>query len=121
MISACIAHVITFNLCSPMRLVGATLFNTDCLLFFKQKTAYERRMRDWSSDVCSSDLGKQFNDPSGEAVRGRAVDNPVPIKAGRTDRKSVASGKRVSVRVERGGRRIITKKKLTTANGSVAK
>src|SRR3546814_1422070 len=24
--------------------------------FFKQKTAYERRSRDWSSDVCSSDL-----------------------------------------------------------------
>src|SRR3546814_8969325 len=25
--------------------------------FFKQKTAYERRISDWSSDVCSSDLG----------------------------------------------------------------
>src|SRR3546814_6366629 len=24
--------------------------------FFKQKTAYELRMSDWSSDVCSSDL-----------------------------------------------------------------
>src|SRR3546814_7926491 len=24
--------------------------------FFKQKTAYEMRIRDWSSDVCSSDL-----------------------------------------------------------------
>src|SRR3546814_1519618 len=24
--------------------------------FFKQKTAYEGRIRDWSSDVCSSDL-----------------------------------------------------------------
>src|SRR3546814_2719762 len=24
--------------------------------FFKQKTAYEMRSRDWSSDVCSSDL-----------------------------------------------------------------
>src|SRR3546814_4201479 len=30
-----------------------------CLLFFffKQKTAYEMRISDWSSDVCSSDLG----------------------------------------------------------------
>src|SRR3546814_19190513 len=27
------------------------------LLFFKQKTAYEMRISDWSSDVCSSDLG----------------------------------------------------------------
>src|SRR3546814_5672610 len=27
-----------------------------CFFFFKQKTAYEMRIRDWSSDVCSSDL-----------------------------------------------------------------
>src|SRR3546814_5620253 len=26
------------------------------LLFFKQKTEYERRISDWISDVCSSDL-----------------------------------------------------------------
>src|SRR3546814_9335141 len=26
--------------------------------FFKQKTAYEMRISDWSSDVCSSDLVK---------------------------------------------------------------
>src|ERR1043165_10001992 len=31
---------------------GGTLF----FFFFKQKTAYEIRPRDWSSDVCSSDL-----------------------------------------------------------------
>src|SRR3546814_2312834 len=30
---------------------GAALF-----FFFKQKTAYDRRISDWSSDVCSSDL-----------------------------------------------------------------
>src|SRR3546814_1718808 len=28
--------------------------------FFKQKTAYEMRISDWSSDVCSSDLPKGF-------------------------------------------------------------
>src|SRR3546814_5902853 len=28
-----------------------------CIFFFKQKTAYEMRISDWSSDVCSSDLG----------------------------------------------------------------
>src|SRR3546814_4961965 len=27
-----------------------------CVLCFKQKTAYEMRISDWSSDVCSSDL-----------------------------------------------------------------
>src|SRR3546814_4742682 len=30
--------------------------NTMILFFFKQKTAYEMRISDWSSDVCSSDL-----------------------------------------------------------------
>src|SRR3546814_1668080 len=34
-----------------MFLVGAFVF-----FFFKQKTAYEMRISDWSSDVCSSDL-----------------------------------------------------------------
>src|SRR3546814_10193851 len=27
--------------------------------FFKQKTAYEMRISDWSSDVCSSDLAEE--------------------------------------------------------------
>src|SRR3546814_2111358 len=27
-----------------------------CVFLFKQKTAYEMRISDWSSDVCSSDL-----------------------------------------------------------------
>src|SRR3546814_9989249 len=27
--------------------------------FFKQKTAYEMRISDWSSDVCSSDLAER--------------------------------------------------------------
>src|SRR3546814_1355316 len=32
--------------------------------FFKQKTAYEMRISDWSSDVCSSDLQfGSFRDP----------------------------------------------------------
>src|SRR3546814_5472118 len=34
-----------------------------CLYFllFKQKTAYEMRISDWSSDVCSSDLQRQLS------------------------------------------------------------
>src|SRR3546814_1858911 len=32
--------------------------------FFKQRTAYELRISDWSSDVCSSDL-ELAHDPSG--------------------------------------------------------
>src|SRR3546814_3052761 len=30
-------------------------------VFFKQKTAYEMRISDWSSDVCSSDLLDAFD------------------------------------------------------------
>src|SRR3546814_4681746 len=31
------------------------------IFFFKQKTAYEMRISDWSSDVCSSDLPMGLN------------------------------------------------------------
>src|SRR3546814_11329156 len=38
--------------------------------FFKQKTAYEMRISDWSSDVCSSDLSlaEAVNGSSGKTV-----------------------------------------------------
>src|SRR3546814_19353205 len=46
-----------------------------CWLFFcfKQKTAYEMRISDWSSDVCSSDLHDEDGNPvvNREAVRRR--------------------------------------------------
>src|SRR3546814_10719787 len=32
------------------------------IVFFKQKTAYEMRISDWSSDVCSSDLPQDVDD-----------------------------------------------------------
>src|SRR3546814_21063991 len=34
-----------------------------CFFCFKQKTAYEMRISDWSSDVCSSDLTRAFGKP----------------------------------------------------------
>src|SRR3546814_5921529 len=44
--------------------------------FFKQKTAYEMRISDWSSDVCSSDRALVRGDgphhpPDGKGARGR--------------------------------------------------
>src|SRR3546814_15529687 len=36
--------------------------------FFKQKTAYEMRISDWSSDVCSSDLSPPRRDPAERAA-----------------------------------------------------
>src|SRR3546814_4949832 len=41
--------------------------------FFKQKTAYEMRIRDWSSDVCASDLGQTDDKAGGLAIH---VDKP---------------------------------------------
>src|SRR3546814_10910723 len=41
--------------------------------FFKQKTAYDMRISDWSSDVCSSDLGMTwgyYSRPGGNEKRG---------------------------------------------------
>src|SRR3546814_13623540 len=113
--------------------------------FFKQKTAYEMRISDWSSDVCSSDLpGARWHRgrPVAHRQRGLAAQPAVPgvaqpTLAGATryrghalangrrreharrrdgsqpDRKSVVSGKSVSVRVDLGGRRIINKQTHT--------
>src|SRR3546814_10318288 len=48
-------------ICFVLWLLGCVFF---CYcFFFKQKTAYEMRISDWSSDVCSSDLiARQFSD-----------------------------------------------------------
>src|SRR3546814_3411929 len=40
--------------------------------FFKQKTAYEMRISDWSSDVCSSDLDPQCLRQPLRRIIGRA-------------------------------------------------
>src|SRR3546814_8534209 len=99
-------------------------------LFFKQKTAYEMRIRDWGSDVCSSDLRKrvgshprsrsllarQREESAASAhLRHRVADErraarlPAPPRGGRqarppqAGRKSGVWGRRVSVRVDLGG------------------
>src|SRR3546814_15428413 len=42
--------------------------------FFKQKTAYEMRISDWSSDVCSSDLGFNWTDGAESPAAGRLLE-----------------------------------------------
>src|SRR3546814_2696094 len=42
------------------------MFGSVIFFFFKQKTAYEMRISDWSSDVCSSDLRALVGDASQE-------------------------------------------------------
>src|SRR3546814_15295227 len=100
----------------------------ECFFCFKQKTAYEMRISDWSSDVCSSDLtlrrlpGLSVANDQGEGryltVRGVSPDllnvtlngqtaaAPAPDSRQVKDRKSVVSGRSVSVRVDLGGRRL---------------
>src|SRR3546814_12130389 len=109
--------------------------------FFKQKTAYEMRISDWSSDVCSSDLETDQKPAPDANISAIALDtgqappvigvappmqaaaapadepsSPQPVQAVRTeiaaeDRKSVVQGKRVSVPVANGARRILQKNK----------
>src|SRR3546814_12762421 len=101
------------------------------------------RISDWSSDVCSSDLKAQtYVDISrlldavmghfGQIPEGRPNGFHLGPKAAwkgtqpsrralwpELDRKSVASGKSVAVRVDLGGRRIIKKKKNKITNTNI--
>src|SRR3546814_11799480 len=71
--------------------------------FFKQKTAYEVRISDWSSDVCSSDL----TDPSGTTSslspwtmrpsegQGARKLKSCMLAGGATETKPLISGRRI--------------------------
>src|SRR3546814_3505724 len=55
------------------------------VFFFKQKTAYEMRISDWSSDVCSSDLASAALTKSGMyELRGSAVQRSLGRSSGFT-------------------------------------
>src|SRR3546814_1281078 len=60
-----------------------------CFFFFKQKTAYELRISDWSSDVCSSDLIL----PLFDVAAGRVLDRLLLASAG--DARAFGGGFRV--------------------------
>src|SRR3546814_9138836 len=50
------------------------------LFFFKQKTAYEMRISDWSSDVCSSDLRTGHVEPGSIELAARHLMNASGIQ-----------------------------------------
>src|SRR3546814_17020565 len=102
------------------------------------------RISDWSSDVCSSDLDGSAPAPPPETGNPDVQDplavilvnllfnllflpeftiDDIGLEVAETkdeaDRKSVVKGKRVSVRVDLGGRRILKKKKKPTDNNSL--
>src|SRR3546814_4340287 len=62
------------------------------VLFFKQKTAYEMRISDWSSDVCSSDLCHGWRLPP-EGARCAAAKTSAS--------KAESTGRSVKARTER--------------------
>src|SRR2546429_3581867 len=72
------------------------------IFFFSSRRRHTRCSRDWSSDVCSSDLSSS----SSTCCGGNASSGTGGLVRWR-DRKSVVKGKSVDL----GGRRIIKKKK----------
>src|SRR3546814_20632885 len=69
-----------------------------CFLFFKQKTAYEMRISDWSSDVCSSDLlgDVERGEPFGETIiREQRLVHARPAKAERRVKHVVEASEHV--------------------------
>src|SRR3546814_18962800 len=113
------------------------MFNRVVFFFFEQKTAYEMRISDWSSDVCSSDLRSRTNSTKhfNQLASSRKLPSAMPLsrrkrtkacltrmrrktpsfrtttisRSSKTDRKRSVEGKSVSVRVDRGDRRITNK------------
>src|SRR3546814_1269602 len=52
------------------------------IFFFKQKTAYDMRISDWSSDVCSSDLPREYLAEPDKATAVREHLNKAPAPDG---------------------------------------
>src|SRR3546814_6740605 len=73
-------------------------------LFVKQKTAYEMRISDWSSDVCSSDLPPVVQIPHPVGPPGHRggglgrVDRPVVLAAAEEDGHGVGALDRLLAR-----------------------
>src|SRR3546814_1719822 len=67
----------------------AGLIRSAYFFFFKQKTAYEMRISDWSSDVCSSDLERGC--PPVSAPRA-----PIPESAFRFEARGSLHGYRTA-------------------------
>src|SRR3546814_4336836 len=58
-----VLRMLSWTLHSYCSRVSTFLLFLSGVFFFKQKTAYEMRISDWSSDVCSSDLIVTFQLP----------------------------------------------------------
>src|SRR3546814_1173906 len=72
----------------------------DVIFFFKQKTAYEMRISDWSSDVCSSDLDAGDADARDIGGDRRPLDRRLEPRTVGDDGEEVAQESRLG-RIER--------------------
>src|SRR3546814_1783392 len=61
--------------------------------FFKQKTGYEMRISDWSSDVCSSDLIKELTRLGADEIVPEELETSVEIFARVLRRYGVPNGR----------------------------
>src|SRR3546814_8174774 len=61
------------HLCRSSFTIGDNPVILPFFFFFKQKTAYEMRISDWSSDVCSSDLQLRGVPPAAGGPGHRAL------------------------------------------------
>src|SRR3546814_1032990 len=68
------------------------IFGMGGFFFFKQKTAYEMRISDWSSDVCSSDLAGEASTIARAALRDAAIN--ASLTAAEEPSKMIARAKR---------------------------
>src|SRR3546814_6307994 len=80
------------------------------VFFFKQKTAYDMRISDWSSDVCSSDLSaeKIFGWSRDEAIGRSLGDLILPERLRAAHRELLAGGMKGDDGRVTGGRRETT-------------
>src|SRR3546814_16375826 len=92
----------SFYMCS-CALVSYTsrVFVSFFFFFFKQKTAYEMRISDWSSDVCSSDLWHRVDRRLADRQRQARLGDRADAGAGLED--DTAAGRRAAQRCLHGG------------------
>src|SRR3546814_18686448 len=105
-------------------ITGPVIDTYSLFFFFKQKTAYEMRISDWSSDVCSSDLDPHL----ARAERGAVDRDRFPRRravscAGHPRRRSEASeaGGRPAVLGADPGRRRVVRGQLSVDRAGAAR
>src|SRR3546814_7014999 len=78
------------TVCDELKCSASVMVLALVCVLFKQKTAYEMRISDWSSDVCSSDLAEAM----GRALGNRHRRHPLGALQCRAAGRDEAGGQR---------------------------